>query len=116
MFSSRDAVFSAKNVISKNIAENNLLAESRIQDWCFQDKISNADFDCVLCFYDTIALKTPKSREKKEDRRYLDYCGKTTTEYKWTTYVFLTIFLHLRVDTNTSILAYYGILEFRTRY
>ena len=41
--------------------------------------------DCVLCYCDMIALKTPKSREKNEGRRYFDYCGITTTEYKWTT-------------------------------
>jgi hypothetical protein len=34
---------------------------------------------------DTIALKTPKSREKTEYRRYFDYCRITATEYNWKT-------------------------------
>jgi hypothetical protein len=29
--------------------------------------------------------KTPKSREKNDVRRHFDYCGITTTEYRWTT-------------------------------
>jgi len=45
-----------------------------------------APFDYVLYYCDTITLKTPKSREKNEGRRYLDSCGIITTEYKWTTY------------------------------
>jgi len=51
----------------------------------FSGEMSKAPLDCVLCYRDTIALKTTKSREKKEGRRYFDYCGITTTEYKWTT-------------------------------
>jgi uncharacterized surface protein with fasciclin (FAS1) repeats len=51
----------------------------------FSGEISKALLDCVLCYCDTIALKTPKSREKNEGRRFFDYCGITTTEYKWTT-------------------------------
>src|SRR5665647_3969595 len=47
--------------------------------------MSNESLDYVLCYCDTITLKTPKSREKNEGRRYLDYCGIITTEYKWTT-------------------------------
>ena len=47
--------------------------------------MSKAPLDCVLCYCDTITLKTPKSREKDESRHYFDYCGVTTTEYKWTT-------------------------------
>ena len=54
----------------------------------FLGEISKAPHDCVLCYCDTIALKTPKSREKNDCRRYFDYCGITTTEYKWTTYAF----------------------------
>ena len=44
-----------------------------------------APFDYVLYYCDTIILKTPKSREKNEGRRYLDSCGIIITEYKWTT-------------------------------
>jgi hypothetical protein len=51
----------------------------------FSGEISKAPLDYVLCFCNTIALKTPKSQEKNDDRRYFDYCGITTTEYKWTT-------------------------------
>ena len=51
----------------------------------FSGEMSKAPLDCILCYRDTIALKTPKSREKNEGRRYFDYCGITTTEYKWTT-------------------------------
>jgi hypothetical protein len=51
----------------------------------FSGEMSRAPLDCVLCYCDTIALKTPKSREKDDSRRYFDYCGITTTEYKWTT-------------------------------
>ena len=51
----------------------------------FSGEISKVSLDCVLGYCDTIALKTPKSREKNEGRRYFDYCGITTTEYKWTT-------------------------------
>ena len=47
--------------------------------------MSKAPLDCVLCYCDTIALKTPKLREKNDGRRFFDYCGITTTEYKWTT-------------------------------
>ena len=54
----------------------------------FLGEMSKAPTDCVLCYCDTIALKTPKSREKNDCRRYFDYCGITTTEYKWTTYAF----------------------------
>ena len=54
----------------------------------FLRKISKALFDCVLCYCDTIALKTPKSREKNDGRRYFDDCEITTTEYKWTTNLF----------------------------
>ena len=50
--------------------------------------ISKALLDYVLCYCDTIALKTQKSREKNEGGRYFDYCGITTTEYKWTTHHF----------------------------
>ena len=56
-----------------------------LYDWCFPDRILNATFDGVLILLHTIALKTPKSRENNEGRRYFDYCGITTTEYKWTT-------------------------------
>jgi len=42
-------------------------------------------FDGVLMLLNTIAQKTPKSQEKNEGRRSFDYCGITTTEYKWTT-------------------------------
>ena len=56
----------------------------------FSGEISKAPYDCVLCYCDTIALKTPKSRENNEGRRYFDYCGITTTEYKWTTKVLRT--------------------------
>src|SRR5450759_4603167 len=55
----------------------------------FSGEMSKASLDCVLCYRDTIALKTPKSREKNEGRRYFDYCGITTTEYKWTTRFFI---------------------------
>src|SRR5450759_4348480 len=51
----------------------------------FSGEMSKSPRDCVLCYRDTIALKTPKSREKNEGRRYFDYCEITTTEYKWTT-------------------------------
>jgi hypothetical protein len=53
-----------------------------IQDRCFQDRISKAPLDYVLCYCDTIVLKTLKSRENNERRCYFDYCGITTTEYK----------------------------------
>ena len=45
-------------------------------------EIFKAPLDYVLCYCDTIALKTPKSREKNDCRRHFDYCGITTTEYK----------------------------------
>ena len=57
----------------------------------FSGEMSNAPLDCVLCYRDTITLKTPKSREKNEGRRYFDYCGITTTEYKWTTDIRVTV-------------------------
>ena len=50
--------------------------------------MSNEPLDYVSCYCDTITLKTPKSREKNEGRRYLDYCEIITTEYKWTTNYF----------------------------
>jgi len=48
----------------------------------FSGEISKVSLDCVLGYCDTIALKTPKSREKNEGKCYFDYCGITTTEYK----------------------------------
>jgi len=35
----------------------------------FSGEMSNAPLDCVLCYRDTITLKTPKSREKNEGSR-----------------------------------------------
>ena len=46
----------------------------------FSGKIFKVPFDCFLCYCNTITLKTPKSREKNEGRRYLDYCGIITTK------------------------------------
>ena len=51
----------------------------------FSGKISNAPFAHVLKLWGTVTLQTPNSRKKNESRRYFDYCGITTTEYKWTT-------------------------------
>jgi hypothetical protein len=51
----------------------------------FSGKISNAPFAHVLKLWGTVTLRTPNSREKNESRRYFDYCGITTSEYKWTT-------------------------------
>ena len=56
-----------------------------LYDWCFPDRILNVTFDGVLMLLHTITLKIPKSREKNECRRYFDYRGITSTEYKWTT-------------------------------
>jgi hypothetical protein len=53
-----------------------------LYDWCFPDRIPNVTFDGVLMLLHTIYLKTSKSREKNEGRRYFDYRGITTTEYK----------------------------------
>jgi sorbitol-specific phosphotransferase system component IIC len=66
-----------KKVIKKN-------GRPLIHDWCFQDRIPNATFDCVLMFCNTMTLRTPKLRKKNEGRRYYDSCEITTTEYKWT--------------------------------
>jgi hypothetical protein len=44
----------------------------------------------------TIALKTPKSRDKNDGRLFLDYSGITTTEYKWTTKKTLKLELFLK--------------------
>ena len=57
----------------------------------FSGKISKALLDFVLCYCYTTDLKTPNSREKNEGRRYFDYCGITTTEYKWTTQALMVL-------------------------
>ncbi|HZY25889.1 MAG TPA: hypothetical protein VFE71_08695 [Bacteroidales bacterium] len=69
----------------------------------FSREISKAPLDCVLCFCDTIALKTPTSREKNDARRYFDYCGITTTEYKWTTKPFETELFSGGNEANTYL-------------
>ncbi|HZK70139.1 MAG TPA: hypothetical protein VFD03_01285, partial [Clostridia bacterium] len=53
----------------------------------FSGKISNAPFANVLKLWRHETLQSPNSREKSESRRYFDYCGIITTEYKWTTLI-----------------------------
>jgi len=54
----------------------------------FSGKISNAPFAHVLKLWRHVTLQSPNSLEKSEIRRYFDYCGIISTEYKWTTWIF----------------------------
>ena len=48
----------------------------------FSGNISNAPFAHVLKLWRHVTLQSPNSREKSESRRYFDYCGIISTEYK----------------------------------
>ena len=51
----------------------------------FSGKISNAPLAHVLMLWRHSNSTNAKLREKNEIRRYYDYFGIITTEYKWTT-------------------------------
>ncbi len=54
----------------------------QMQDWCFQEKISNETFDCVLMLLQHDGSTNAKLKEKNEGRCYYGYCKIITTEYK----------------------------------
>src|SRR5450759_3882746 len=82
----------------------------------FSGEMSKSPLDCVLCYRDTIALKTPKSREKNEGRRYFDYCGITTTEYKWTTSYLKIIFYSISSFYIPSFSIFFRYLFYKCVY
>jgi hypothetical protein len=65
-----------------NKINDQIIGRPLIQDWCFQDRILNATFDCVLMLLHTTVLQIPKARKKNASRRCFDYCGIITTKYK----------------------------------
>jgi len=70
---------------TKSSSQNNLcifpIVYLDFRDQCLQQK-SQSIISCLVYF---VADTNTKLREKNEIRRYYDYFGIITTEYKWTT-------------------------------